>query len=293
LIEVDVTRARRFLREHKAQTGESLSFTAFIITCLAHAIDENKSLHACRKGSKYLVLFDEVDVATQIEREVAGHKQNITYIIRAANTKTFREIHYEPTHHRQVETAYRQCPIPGIAYHATGLSRCAELHRDYSLKPDNQVSILSLQGRVIVSYTGYDKHVTLIRQGARIGAAKLWYDKPRKQFYLLVSLELEVADPTPEQHTQVVGVDVGVRYLAVTSTTKGEPSFHSGKQVIPKANHYARLRKRLQKKGTRSATRRSGHHQWTRETGDRKTLIMSSASASSNSTHIASSAWST
>jgi pyruvate/2-oxoglutarate dehydrogenase complex dihydrolipoamide acyltransferase (E2) component len=61
LIEVDVTRARAFLRDHKAKTGESLSFTAFIITCLAHAIDENKSVHACRKGSKHLVLFDEVD----------------------------------------------------------------------------------------------------------------------------------------------------------------------------------------------------------------------------------------
>jgi pyruvate/2-oxoglutarate dehydrogenase complex dihydrolipoamide acyltransferase (E2) component len=95
LLEVDVTRARTFLREHKAQTGESLSFTAFIITCLAHAIDENKALHACRKGSKHLVLFDEVDVATQIEREVAGHKQNITSIIRAANTKIFRQIHQE------------------------------------------------------------------------------------------------------------------------------------------------------------------------------------------------------
>jgi pyruvate/2-oxoglutarate dehydrogenase complex dihydrolipoamide acyltransferase (E2) component len=95
LIEVDVTRVRKFLQEHKAKTGESLSFTAFIITCLAHAIDENKALHACRKGSKHLVLFDEVDVATQIEREVTGHKQNITYIIRAANTKTFREIHHE------------------------------------------------------------------------------------------------------------------------------------------------------------------------------------------------------
>jgi putative transposase len=28
-------------------------------------------------------------------------------------------------------------------------------HRDYSLKPDNQVSILTLEGRVVVSYTGY------------------------------------------------------------------------------------------------------------------------------------------
>jgi pyruvate/2-oxoglutarate dehydrogenase complex dihydrolipoamide acyltransferase (E2) component len=95
LLEVDVTKAREFLRDHKAKTGEPLSFTAFITACLAKAIDENKSLHACRKGSKHLVLFDDVDVATQIEREMAGQKQPIPYIIRAANRKTFREIHHE------------------------------------------------------------------------------------------------------------------------------------------------------------------------------------------------------
>jgi pyruvate/2-oxoglutarate dehydrogenase complex dihydrolipoamide acyltransferase (E2) component len=95
LLEVDVSRARAHLRDHQAKTGESLSFTAFIITCLARAVDESKSLHACRKGSKHLVLFDEVDVATAIEREVAGQKQPIIYIIRAANKKTFPEIHHE------------------------------------------------------------------------------------------------------------------------------------------------------------------------------------------------------
>src|SRR5262249_23248769 len=126
----------------------------------------------------------------------------------------------------------------------------------YSLKEDCQLSILTLSGRVVVPYTGFDAHLALLRQGARIGAAKLWYDKPKKQFYVLISLELEGVDPTPEQHTNVVGVDVGIRYLAVTATTKGEQSFHTGKKVVPKANHDARLRKRLQKKGTRSATRR-------------------------------------
>jgi putative transposase len=118
--------------------------------------------------------------------------------------------------------------------------------RDYSLKPDHQVSILTLEGRMIVPYTGYSQHVALLHQGATIGAAKLWYDKLRKQFYLLVSLEVERADPTPETHTGIVGVDVGVRYLAVTATTMGGRSFHSGKAIVPKANHYARLRKRLQ-----------------------------------------------
>jgi pyruvate/2-oxoglutarate dehydrogenase complex dihydrolipoamide acyltransferase (E2) component len=95
LLEVDVSKAREFLRAHKARTGESLSFTAFIISCVAHAVDEHKALHACRKGSKHLALFEEVDVATMIERDVAGQKLPITLIIRAANTKTFREIHQE------------------------------------------------------------------------------------------------------------------------------------------------------------------------------------------------------
>jgi IS605 OrfB family transposase len=128
--------------------------------------------------------------------------------------------------------------------------------KDYGFKKEQQVSVLTLDGRVIVPYTGYDKHVQPIQNGAQIGAAKLWYDKQKKHFYLLVSLEIEVADPTPEIHTQVVGVDVGIRYLAVSSTTKGTCTFHSGKRVSVKANHYARLRKRLQRKGTRSAKRR-------------------------------------
>jgi putative transposase len=128
--------------------------------------------------------------------------------------------------------------------------------KDYSLKKEQHVSILTLDGRVNVPYTGYDAHVALIQKGAEIGAAKLWYDKPKQHFYLLLSLEIEVADPTPETHSSVAGVDVGVRYLAVTATSKGECSFHTGKGIVPKANHYARLRKRLQKKGTRSATRR-------------------------------------
>src|SRR6266568_1561641 len=88
-----------------------------------------------------------------------------------------------------------------------------------------------LEGRITLSYQGYEKHVALIQHGASIGDAKLWYDQHKKRFYLLVSLELEVADPTFESHKDVVGVDVGIRYLAVTSTSTGEPTFHEGKRV--------------------------------------------------------------
>ena len=128
-------------------------------------------------------------------------------------------------------------------------------HRDFSLKVEQRVSILTLDGRVILPYTGYARHVALMRQSAQIGAAKLWYDKPCKQFYLLVSLELEVADPMPQAHQGIVGVDVGQRYLAVATDTQNKTTFFPGKEVRAKADHYARLRKRLQQKGTRAATR--------------------------------------
>jgi pyruvate/2-oxoglutarate dehydrogenase complex dihydrolipoamide acyltransferase (E2) component len=95
LLEVDVTRARAFLREHKAKTGESLSFTAFLIACLAKAVEEHKAVQAMRLGRKRLILFEEVDVYTPIERDVAGQKEIMPHIIRAANRKTFREIHQE------------------------------------------------------------------------------------------------------------------------------------------------------------------------------------------------------
>jgi IS605 OrfB family transposase len=69
-------------------------------------------------------------------------------------------------------------------------------------------------------------------------------------------LEVEVAEPTPQSHRQIVGVDVGQRYLAVAATLDNGASFASGKAVRAKADHLARMRKRLQRKGTRAATRR-------------------------------------
>ena len=72
LIEADVARPRQVIREHKATSGESLSFTGFMIYCLAKAVDMNKHMHAYRDWRNRLVLFDEVDVVTTIERVVEG-----------------------------------------------------------------------------------------------------------------------------------------------------------------------------------------------------------------------------
>jgi len=93
LLEVDVTRARQFIREHKARTGETLSFTAFIVACLAHALSANRSVQAYRDWRNGLIIFDDVDVVVMIESEV--NRVAIPHIVRAANRKSFRAIHDE------------------------------------------------------------------------------------------------------------------------------------------------------------------------------------------------------
>src|SRR5712691_2324082 len=112
-----------------------------------------------------------------------------------------------------------------------------QLGHDYSFKTEQRVSLLTLEGRLILPYTGYNQHVALIEHEASLGAAQLWYDKQGRQFYLLVSLQVETPDPLPERQTNVVGVDVGIRYLAVTSTPQGDCTFSPGKRIVAKVNH--------------------------------------------------------
>ena len=85
------------------------------------------------------------------------------------------------------------------------------LGRDYSLRSGQQVSLLTLAGRIHVPYQGWSRHVALLQAGATIGGAKLWYDRGKQRFFLLVSLTLQTPDPTPEGQRQVLGVDVGQR----------------------------------------------------------------------------------
>lgn len=95
LVEVDVTEARRRIRAHREQTGESLSFTAFVLACLGKAIDGNKYFHARRDIWGRLVLFDEVDCTTMIEIDLEGHKFPLAHVIRAINKRSLRSIHEE------------------------------------------------------------------------------------------------------------------------------------------------------------------------------------------------------
>ena len=95
LVEFDITRARETLRQHKVQTGEALSFSAFFLSCLGKAIDLDKQMHAYRNWHNQLITFDEVDVNMLFEVEVDGKKTIRPHILKRVNKKSVREIHEE------------------------------------------------------------------------------------------------------------------------------------------------------------------------------------------------------
>ena len=95
LLEVDVTDARALIREHEQATGEKLSFTAFIISCLSRAIEAHPHAHAYRDWRNRLVIYEDVNITSMFEVEFGHKKTPMPHVFRAANRKTFRQVHDE------------------------------------------------------------------------------------------------------------------------------------------------------------------------------------------------------
>ncbi len=91
-VEVDVTDARKNIREIFEKTGEKYSFTGLICKCVAQTLCEHKDLNAYRLGRRKIVVFDDVDIGIPIERIVNGEPRPLGYVLRKANEKTVSEI---------------------------------------------------------------------------------------------------------------------------------------------------------------------------------------------------------
>jgi hypothetical protein len=118
LVEADVTVARQAIRAYRKRTGQGLSFTAWVVWCVARAAAEHPRVHAVRRGRRELVLFQEVDVAVVIERGIgdAGETLPMPYVVRRANGKSPSEIHAE------IRQAQEAALAPGAAGLGTGPS---------------------------------------------------------------------------------------------------------------------------------------------------------------------------
>jgi putative transposase len=126
--------------------------------------------------------------------------------------------------------------------------------RVMSFKGPNTVSLLTLQGRVLVPFWvgGYQQ----ARMGAIHGQADLIYRQGT--FYLAVTLEMP--ERPPEIPEATLGIDLGIVNLA----TDSDGETFSGQAVEQVRQKLNTLRAALQKKGTRSAKRhlkRLGQHE--------------------------------
>lgn len=126
--------------------------------------------------------------------------------------------------------------------------------RVMSFKSLNTVSLLTLQGRVLVPFWvgGYQQ----VRMSAIQGQADLIYR--RGTFYLAVTLEMP--EPPVEPPETTLGVDLGIANLA----TDSDGETFSGEPVEQVRQSLSTLRAALQKKGSRSAKRhlkRLGQHE--------------------------------
>ncbi|MHA1122955.1 MAG: 2-oxo acid dehydrogenase subunit E2 [Candidatus Heimdallarchaeota archaeon] len=96
LIEVDVTKGLIILTKHREKTGERLSFTSWIMKCVAQAVSENLVIQTFRIGRKKTITFHDVDIKCLVEKDMGeGRKVPIQYVIRKSNEKSYKEINDE------------------------------------------------------------------------------------------------------------------------------------------------------------------------------------------------------
>lgn len=91
LAQVDITEPRRMIRELQRSNGEKLSFTAYIVYCLAQVLKQHPRLNTFIRRNR-LILLDDITVSVLIEREFMGEKVPEPMSINAVQNLTYREV---------------------------------------------------------------------------------------------------------------------------------------------------------------------------------------------------------
>ncbi|MBD3195896.1 MAG: dihydrolipoamide acyltransferase [Candidatus Lokiarchaeota archaeon] len=95
LIELDVSKAREKIQVYESNEGTKLSFTAWLLTCIGHAISNHPEVQTIRYKKKKLINFEDVDISIVVEKKVGDKKVPMPLIIRKANEKSVLDIHRE------------------------------------------------------------------------------------------------------------------------------------------------------------------------------------------------------
>lgn len=130
--------------------------------------------------------------------------------------------------------------------------------RDYSISQDS-VAITTINNRRKSYKIQNYEHAQQYFDGTwKFAASKVVRHKDSNHYFHL-SIEKEVPEKELEETSNYMGVDLGMNYLAVASTTEKKCKFFAGKHIKDIRNQYSLMRKRLQSKGTLSAKRMIKH----------------------------------
>lgn len=125
-------------------------------------------------------------------------------------------------------------------------------NRDYSLV-GRVFSVNTLEGRVKVPFEV--KAMERFFDGSwSFGTTKLVHKKGK--FFLHIPMTKEIPNADLHDVQNVVGVDLGLNFLAVSYNSKDVTTFFKGRHIKDKKAQYKRVRKSLQQKQTASARRR-------------------------------------
>ncbi len=91
-LELDVTQARETIHRLKAETGQAVSFTAWIVKCVSIAASEYPEAHAVYLGRNRRAVFTGVDITVIVEREINGKRVPLPYVVRDTQTKSVQSI---------------------------------------------------------------------------------------------------------------------------------------------------------------------------------------------------------
>ena len=91
------------IKKHFEKTGEKLSLTAYIVTCLSNVIKDYPQFNSFIKGRK-LILLDDITVSVLIEREIAGEKVPEPIGIKQTQNKTYLQINKEIREAKKLQT---------------------------------------------------------------------------------------------------------------------------------------------------------------------------------------------
>ena len=125
-------------------------------------------------------------------------------------------------------------------------------NRDYSFK-NNVLSVNTINGRIRVQIHGLLEN-PYFDGSWNLGTGKVV--RSGKHWFFHVSASKEVPNFELGRLKHIVGIDRGLRQILTTYDEKGQTRFVNGAFIAKKRNHYAKLRARLQAKGTKSAKRR-------------------------------------